>query len=142
MKVGIRRVDKDLPLPKFATKGSVGFDFVARVDTAVPPKQIVLIPANNIIEVPEGHALIIAPRSSTPQRLGLMFPHSIGILDQDYCGPEDEALIQVYNFTDQEVVVKKGDKIAQGVFVKIEKVEWEEVDSLDKPTRGGFGSTG
>lgn len=142
MKVRIRRVDKGLPLPKFATKGSVGFDFVARVDTVVPPKQIVLIPANNVIEVPEGYALIIAPRSSTPQKLGLMFPHSIGILDQDYCGPEDEALIQVYNFTGQEVWVKKGDKIAQGVFVKIEKAEWEEVDSLDKPTRGGFGSTG
>lgn len=142
MKVGIKRVDKSLPLPKLESKGAVGFDFVARTDTTVPPKQITLIPANNIIKVPEGYALIIAPRSSTPRKTGLMFPHSLGILDQDYCGPADEVLIQVYNFTSKDVVVRRGDRIAQGVFVKIEKPEWQEVNFLDKPTRGGFGSTG
>lgn len=143
MKIRIKRVDKDLPLPKHETHGSVAVDLIAREDTVIPPKQITLIPSNNIIETPPGYALILAPRSSMPKKTGLQFPHSIGIIDQDYCGPEDEVLIQVYNFTDHEVTVNRGDRIAQAMFVPIEKVEWEEVDSMDyNTTRGGVGSTG
>lgn len=141
MKVEITRIDKDLPLPKYETKGAVAFDLIAREDTNIPPKEIVLIPSNNIIKTPSGFALILAPRSSMPKKTGLSFPHSIGIIDQDYCGTDDEIKIQVYNFTDKEVIVKKGDRIAQGMFVKIDKAEWEEVDVKDKPSRGGFGST-
>lgn len=141
MKVKIIRVDKELPLPKFETSGAVAFDLVAREDTVIPPKEIVLVPSNNIIEVPVGFALILVPRSSMPKKTGLSFPHSIGIIDQDYCGPEDEVMVQVYNYTEKEVTVKRGDKIAQGMFVKVEKASWEEVDSHNKPTRGGFGST-
>lgn len=142
MKVKIKRIDKTLPLPKYETAGSVAFDLIARVDTTIPPKQIALIPSNNIIETPPGFALIIAPRSSMPKKTGLMFPHSIGIVDQDYCGEQDEVLIQVYNFTDKTVKINKGDRIAQGKFIKVEKVTWEEVDKMDQPTRGGVGSTG
>lgn len=143
MVVKIKRIDKGLPLPKFETSGAVGFDLLARVGKVVKPKEIVLIPANNIIEVPDGFALILAPRSSMPSKTGLCFPHSIGLLDQDYCGEEDEVQIQVQNLTDQEVVIKRGDRIAQGMFVKIEKADWEETDSMEhNKTRGGFGSTG
>lgn len=141
MKIKITRIDKDLPLPKFETSGAVGFDLIARTDITVPSGQIVLVPSNNIVETPEGYALVLAPRSSMPKKTGLSFPHSIGIVDQDYCGPEDEVKIQVYNFTDQDVEIKRGDKIAQGMFVKVEKADWEEVEKIDKPTRGGFGST-
>lgn len=142
MRVKIKRLDKTLPLPKFETTGAVGFDFIAAKDTKVPPKEIVLISSNNIIEVPSGYMLVVAPRSSTPKKTGLAFPHSIGIIDQDYFGSDDEIKIQVYNFTDKEVMIKKGDKIAQGVFVKIEIATWEEIDQLGKKSRGGFGSTG
>lgn len=141
MKVKIKRLDKSLPLPKHETKGAVGFDFLATKDCEISPKQIFLIPTSNIIDVPKGFALMIVPRSSTPRKVGLSFPHSIGIIDQDYSGEEDEVMIQVYNFTNKLIKIKKGDKIAQGLFVKIEKVEWEEVDSHNKKTRGGFGST-
>lgn len=142
MVVKIKRLDKSLPLPKHQTKGSVALDLISRVDIKIPPKEIGLIPSNNIIETPPGFALILAPRSSMPKKTGLNFPHSIGIIDQDFCGPEDEVLIQVYNFTNKEVLVKKGDRIAQAMFVKIEKVEWEEVENIGKKTRGGVGSTG
>lgn len=132
-----------MPLPKYETNGAVGFDFLARENVIIQPKQIALIPANNIIETPVGYALMIAPRSSMPKKVGLTFPHSIGIVDQDYCGSEDEALIQVYNFTDNPVKISKGDKIAQGIFVKVEIAQWEEVNSMShNKTRGGFGSTG
>ena len=141
MKVKICRIDKDLPLPEYHTKGAVAFDLIAREDTNVPPKEIILIPSNNIIKTPPGFALVLAPRSSMPKKTGLSFPHSIGIIDQDYCGSEDEIKIQVYNFTKKDVMIKKGDRIAQGIFIPIEKAEWKEVDLIKKPSRGGFGST-
>ena len=141
MKIKIKRIDKGLPLPKYETSGSVGFDFLAREDTLVKAKSIALIPGNVIVETPVGYMLKIALRSSTPKRKGLLSPHGVGVIDQDYCGNEDEIKIQVYNFTNQDVLVEKGEKIAQGVFVKIDKFEWEEVDEMNKKTRGGFGST-
>ena len=142
MKVKIKRIDKSLPLPIYETDGSVGFDILAREDLEIPSKEIKLIPANIIVEIPVGYMLIVASRSSTPKKKGLMPPHGFGIIDHDYCGPEDEIKIQVLNFLDSSVQIKKGEKIAQGVFVRIDKFEWEEVEEMTAETRGGFGSTG
>jgi len=104
-------------------------------------KGIAMIPSNLIIEVPEKYMLIVASRSSTPLKKGLTPPHGFGIIDHDYCGPEDEIKILVYNFTDEIVSIKRGEKIAQGVFVRIDKFEWEELDEMNRRSRGGFGST-
>lgn len=142
MKVKIQRVDKSLPLPKYETGGSVGFDFLARKDTTIPPKTIALIPGNVIVEVPANYMLLVSLRSSTPRKKGLLMPHGIGVIDHDYCGPQDEIKIQVYNFTDQPVTVLRGEKIAQGIFVHIDRFEWEEVEGIREKSRGGFGSTG
>lgn len=137
----IKRIDKTLPLPVYETNGSVGFDIIARKETEVPPKEIKLIPGNIIVEVPKGYMLMVASRSSTPRKKGLTPPHGLGIIDHDYCGNEDEIKIQVYNFTDESVIVQKGEKIAQGVFIRIDKLDWEEVDEMSDESRGGFGST-
>ena len=142
MKVNIKRIDKSLPLPVYETDGSVGFDILAREDMNVAAGGIEMIPSNLIVEVPKGYMLVVASRSSTPKKKGLLPPHGFGIIDHDYCGPEDEVRVLVYNFTDSEVVVARGEKIAQGVFVKIDKFEWEEVDEMRAESRGGFGSTG
>ncbi len=142
MKVKIKRIDKTLPLPIYETAGSVGFDIFAREDFEINPKEIVMIPSNLIIEVPVGYMLIIASRSSTPIRKGLTPPHGFGIIDHDYCGPHDEIKVMAQNFTDKVTQISKGEKIAQGVFVKIDKFEWEEVEELNNSSRGGFGSTG
>lgn len=142
MPVRIKRIDKDLPLPCYETAGAVGFDLLAREDTKIKPQEIALIPANVIVEVPKGYALILASRSSTPKKKGLKFPHSIGVIDQDYCGDGDEIKIQVMNFRQEEIVIKRGEKIAQGLFIRCEQLEWEEVSEMGNKTRGGFGSTG
>ena len=142
MNVRIKRIDPTLPLPIYETKGSVGFDLVARKGMTIAPGSIELIPSNVIVEVPEGHMLVVASRSSTPRKKGLTPPHGFGIIDHDYCGPEDEVKIQVYNFSSESVIIERGEKIAQGVFVRIDKFEWEEVDEMVRESRGGFGSTG
>lgn len=143
MKVQIHRIDKTLEFPKFETKGSFGFDFIIRETTKIAPKSLGLIPGNLIVKCPEKLALLIIPRSSMFKKTGLIFPHSIGLIDQDYCGENDEIMIQVFNFGEATVVIKRGEKIAQGLFVKTKKIEFEEISKtiLEKNSRGGFGST-
>ncbi len=145
MKVRIKRIDPELPLPKYETEGAVGFDITAREEFLVEPGKIVLIPSNLIVEVPKGYMLVVASRSSTPLKKGLTPPHGFGIIDHDYCGPEDEIKIQVYNFGAEAVKVERGEKIAQGVFVRVDRFEWTEAErseALKEGSRGGFGSTG
>ena len=141
MKVRIKRIDKDLPLPVYETAGAVGFDLLARETTEIEPKEIKLIPANVIVATPPGFALLVTSRSSTPRKKGLTQPHGLGVIDQDYCGEQDEIKIQVHNFSDKKVIVERGEKIAQGLFVRCERAEFEEIEKVENQTRGGFGST-
>ena len=141
MKVNIKRIDKSLPLPEYQTPGSVAFDVYSRIDMLIEPKTIARIPTNLIIQTPKGYMLTLVPRSSTPVKKGLSIPHGIGIIDQDYCGEKDEILLQVYNFTDQKVEVKKGERMGQATFIRVDTCEWEEVETIEKQSRGGFGST-
>jgi dUTP pyrophosphatase len=141
LQVTIKRIDTTLPLPTYATAGSVAFDLVCREETEIAPRKLGYVPGNVIVQTPPGYMLLLTMRSSTPRRKGLLVPHGVGIIDQDYCGEGDELMIQVYNFRDEAVTVQRGERIAQGVFVPVLHVEWNEVDSVGKG-RGGFGSTG
>ncbi len=142
MKVNIKRIDKSLPLPIYETKGSVGFDILMREKTNVKAKELALLPGDVIVDTPKGYMLMLASRSSTPKKKGLLTPHGIGVLDQDYCGEQDEILIQVYNFLDKDVTIEKGEKIAQGVFVRVDIAEFNEANKMNRKSRGGIGSTG
>jgi dUTP pyrophosphatase len=142
MQVPISRIDASLPLPQYHSAGAVGFDLVTRETTVIAPGQIGLVPGNVVVKVPEGYALLIVPRSSLPRKKALVCPHSIGVIDQDYHGEKDELLVQVQNISDAPVTVERGERIAQGIFVKVEQAEWSEVESHGTETRGGFGSTG
>lgn len=142
MKIKIKRTDNSIPLPEYKTPGSVAFDLSPSEDTVIPPHEIRLVPTGLVICTPTGRIFVIAARSSTPLKKGLMIANGIGIIDQDYCGPDDEIKLQLLNFTDKPVLIKKGDRIAQGLFLTLDRVEWEEVTALDGKTRGGFGSTG
>jgi dUTP diphosphatase len=139
--VAVKRIDKSLPLPTYASPGSVGFDLLCREETEIAPRKQGLIPGNVIVRTPVGYMLVITLRSSTPRRKGLLIPHGVGIIDQDYCGEGDELMVAVYNFRDEAVTVRRGERIAQGMFVPITRVRWQEVEDIGAG-RGGFGSTG
>jgi dUTP pyrophosphatase len=141
VQVAITRIDKSLPLPRYESQGATAFDFLTREKTVIAPHQIGLVPGNVIVAVPQGYALLIIPRSSLPRKKALVCPHSFGVIDQDYCGPEDEIFVQVQNVSDHPVTIERGERIAQGLFVKIDQAEWKEVEEHGKKTRGGFGST-
>ncbi len=141
MNVEIFRIDRTLSLPKYETEGSFAFDFLARETIEIMPLNFGMIPGNVIVKCPVDHALLILPRSSTPRKKSLMFPHSVGLIDHDYCGEEDEIMIQVYNFSRESVVVDRGERIAQGLFVKMAKAMFDEIGEVGEGSRGGFGST-
>ncbi len=142
MNVTIQRIDTTLPLPEYASNGAVGFDLVTRETTVIEPGAIALVPGNVIVKVPEGYALLIVPRSSLPRKKGLVCPHSVGVIDLDYHGPKDEVMVQVQNIKNEPVTVERGERIAQGLFVRVDKAQWQEVDGHGAESRGGFGSTG
>ena len=142
LSVRIHRLDPAVPLPKYETGGAAGFDLAAAADVTIAPGTIALVPTGLVIQVPPGHFLGIFARSSTPLKKGLLVANGVGVIDEDYCGPTDEVKIQVLNFTQAPVDVKRGDRIAQGLFIPVARATWqEEAGDLRDGSRGGFGST-
>ena len=141
MQIRIKRIDKSLPLPEYKTKGAAGFDLSARESQVVLPRTIAYVPLNVAIEPPEGYFVLLAARSSLHKR-GLMSANGIGIIDRDYSGNGDEYTAVLYNYTDNDVVIEKGDRLMQGVFIPHIRGIFEEVEDMKREDRGGFGTTG
>ena len=143
LSVRIRRLHPSVPLPAYQTSGAAGFDLAASEDVAIAPGAVALVPTGLVIQVPDGYFLGIFARSSTPLRRGLMVSNGVGVIDGDYCGADDEIKIQVLNVTSGPVIVKAGDRIAQGLFLPVARAAWQETeDDLRDGSRGGFGATG
>jgi len=141
-RVRIKRLNPSIPLPRYETEGSAAFDLAAAAELTVDPGTVALVPTGLVIEVPHGMFLGIFARSSTPLKRGLMVANGVGVVDHDYCGPNDEVKIAVLNFTAAPVRIAAGDRLAQGMLLPVNRVSWEEVDVVRKESRGGFGSTG
>ncbi|MDX2776601.1 hypothetical protein PV379_04525 [Streptomyces caniscabiei] len=137
MNIPIKRFDKTLPLPS-GTKGAACFDLTCREGVTIPAGKIKPVPLNIALKVPDGHALLLFSRSSTPLRKGLMMANSVGVVDPFYCGDDDENLAFLYNFTDQPVTVEAGDRIVQGMIIKTEPITWQEVESMNDDGHGGY----
>ncbi len=141
MDVPLLRLSPATPAPSYATAGAVGFDILTAEPVEIEPGAIALVPTGLVIATPPGWCLLVTLRSSTPRKFGVLQPHAIGVIDQDYCGPEDELRLQLLNFTDAPAEIPAGSRIAQGVFVRTERAGWTEHDPA-RASRGGFGSTG
>lgn len=141
MKLKIKRFDKSLPLPVHKTAGAVAVDLYSRIDVEVKSKEITYVPMNVAIKIPDNYFILLAPRSST-HKLGIQGINGVGIMDRDYCGDDDEYNFAVRNFTDSLVCIEKGTRLCQLLLIKCEKFNFQEVDIMDSPSRGGFGTTG
>ncbi len=142
MKVKVKRVDPSLPMPVYQTSGAAGFDIYSREDGVIKPGEVKLFKANLIIETPKGYALFIIARSSLALKKGLKLINGVAVVDHDYCGDEDEFGLILHNFTKKAVKVDRGERIAQGVFVKVGIADFVEVKKMKSKSRGGVGSTG
>lgn len=141
MKIEITRIHPDARLPRYETEESAGFDLSSVATVTVEPGRVALVPTGLVIKVPHRMFLGIFARSSTPVKRGLMIANGVGVIDPDYCGAADEVKIAVMNFTDDPVMVKAGDRLAQGVLLEAPRVEWVEAQPRAE-SRGGFGATG
>ena len=141
MEIKIKRFDKDLPLPEHKTTGAAAFDLTAREAVEILPGTVGYVHLNIAVETPPGHFMLLAARSSIHKR-GLIKPNGIGIIDPDFCGDDDEVRATYYNFTDKPVLIEKGERIAQAVFIPTATFKWEEVQKMNNKNRGGFGTTG
>ncbi len=142
MQMPIKLVDSTLPLPKYETTGAAAFDLYARISLTVPPFQPTIIPLNVVVKIPHGYFLMLSARSSLARKKGLMIANGIGVIDEDYCGDEDEIGLSVINFTQKPVIVEKGERLCQGILVKITLASLRQVSKMTNKSRGGFGTTG
>ena len=130
-------------LPVYATELSAGMDLRASVNEAVEidSLQRVLVPTGLYISLPEGYEAQIRPRSGLAAKHGITVLNSPGTIDADYRG---EIKVILVNLSKDKFVIEPGERIAQMVVTRHNKVEWCEVEELDETERnsGGFGSTG
>jgi len=140
--VDIKRTHPNAQIPKYYTSESAAFDFHLVEDVEIPAHGIVIVPSGLIINTPKSHALIIASRSSSPLKYGITAANGIGIIDSDYCGPTDEIRLLLHNLRDTPVKLHIGDRVAQGMIIPIQQVEFSEVEEMKNSDRGGLGSTG
>lgn len=145
MKVKIKRLPhaEGLPLPKYATAGSVGMDLLAAIyePLVIKPMERCLVPTGIAIELPEGYEAQVRPRSGLALKHGITLLNTPGTIDWDYRG---EIKVVLINLGQEDFTINRGDRIAQLVVCPVVKVEWEEVEELNQTQRsdGGFGSTG
>lgn len=138
-------ISKSGKLPCYATAGAAGFDVSALIEEkeniVLKAGERALIPTGLFISVPHGYEAQVRARSGLAIKKGIGLVNGIGTLDSDYRG---ELLIPLINWSKDDFVIKNGDRIAQVVINKYEKVEFNLVDELDKTERdqGGFGHTG
>ena len=143
-KVKVRIINESTnPLPEYATEGSAGMDLRASLDAPVTlqPLERRLIPTGVFIELPENYEAQVRPRSGLAIKHGLTCLNSPGTIDADYRG---ELKIILINLSADPHTISHGDRIAQLVVAKVDKVKWKTVKKIRTTTRGegGFGHTG
>ena len=113
----------------------------SRTTVTIKSHEVVLIPLNVALEIPNGYFVLLVNRSST-YKLGITCINGLGIGDHDYCGDNDEYMFPSLNYTDKEVTIEKGTRCCQILILPVARVDILEVDTLGNTDRGGFGTTG
>ena len=142
-KILIKRLAKDVSLPKYETNGSSGMDLAANIVKSINinPGKTAIIPTGLAVSIPNGFEIQIRPRSGLAAKMNITVLNTPGTIDADYRG---EIKVILINLSDKVFVVEKGLRIAQMVVCPIIKAHLEEVNELNNTDRGegGFGSTG
>ncbi len=137
----IKIVSKNGILPKYESHGSAGMDLRAEESYLIMPGERILVGTGIFIELPEGYEAQIRARSGLSIKHGIGLVNGVGTIDSDYRG---EIKIPLINWGKDSYNIEKGDRIAQMIIAKYERVSWEPVEELTKTTRNekGFGSSG
>ena len=137
----VKRMKEDIKLPERSTLNSAGYDFFALEDIIFNPQTITRVFTGVKCELMPNQVLIIANRSSNPTNKGLILTSGIGVVDADYYGNPDndgEIAFEFYNMLNEDVVIKKGEKLGQGIILKFDKTEDDYISNPYKTRTGGF----
>ena len=139
----IKRLSKNVPLPKYETDGSSGLDLAANIDKKIEikPGETKIIPTGLFVSIPKNFEIQIRPRSGLAAKNQISVLNTPGTIDADYRG---ELKVILINLSDKIFVVEKGLRIAQMVVCPVVRAKLKEVETLNDTKRGsgGFGSTG
>ena len=137
---GTKDIYDDIILPKRATKGSAGYDFVCPINLTIKQGEMLKIPSGIRCYIEDSYVLNIYPRSSLGFKYQMMLANTTGIIDSDYYGAKNEGhiIIALVNKGDKDIILKKGDRFVQGIFFKFYTVDEEEIETK---RIGGFGSS-
>lgn len=131
------------PLPEYATAQSAGLDVRANLDESIviEPLQRVIVPTGLFVAIPDGYEIQVRSRSGLAAKHGITVLNSPGTIDADYRG---EIKVILVNLSQEPFTIQDGERIAQLVFARYEKAQWNAVAELPESDRGagGFGSTG
>jgi dUTP pyrophosphatase len=138
----VQRLDEGLPLPAYAHPGDAGADLLTRVDATIAPGERAVLPTGVAVALPDGYAAFVHPRSGLAARVGMGLLNAPGTVDAGYRG--EVQVIVVNHDPVSPVVLARGDRIAQLVVQRVERVRFHEVTTLPGSDRGagGLGSTG
>ena len=139
----IKKLSKNIPLPKYETDGSSGMDLVANIEqnVEIKPGQSAIIPTGIALSIPKNFEIQIRPRSGLAAKNQITVFNTPGTIDEDYRG---ELKVILINHGEKVFKVEKGHRIAQMVLCPVTKAKLKEVEKLEETKRGaeGFGSTG
>ena len=137
------RLENNIQMPYYATKGSAGMDLTAGISEPMEFKSMErkLIPTGIIIELPSGYEAQVRPRSGLSIKFGMTLVNCVGTIDEDYRG---EVCVPMINLSNEIYVVQPGERIAQIIISPVHQAEITETKELSTTARsiGGFGSTG
>lgn len=141
VRVGVSREGEGISLPAYATASSSGVDLCAAEDTVILPGARLAVSTGLRLEIPEGFECQVRPRSGIALKRGVTVLNAPGTIDADYRG---EVKVILINHGEEPFSIAKGDRIAQMVLARVERLAWDEVMDLSDTSRGsgGFGSTG
>ena len=143
IKILIKRLSKEVSLPKYETSGSSGMDLSANIDTKIniEPGKTAIIPTGLALSIPKGFEIQIRPRSGLAAKQKISVLNTPGTIDSDYRG---EIKVILINLSQESFKVEKGLRIAQMVVCPVVQAQLKEVNDLNETGRGegGFGSTG
>lgn len=142
MKVAIRLLDPQMPLPSYAHEGDAGVDLRSAIDCVIEPGERALVPTGISIAIPDGYVGLVHPRSGLAIKNGISMVNTPGTIDAGYRG--EIQVILINHDLNERFVISRFDRIAQLVIQRVERASFELVEQLPESARGdgGFGSSG
>jgi dUTP pyrophosphatase len=142
VKLAIRLLDPEMPLPEYAHPGDAGFDLRSTIDCTIAPGERKIVPTGISVAIPDGYVGLVHPRSGLAAKHGISMVNTPGTIDAGYRG--ELQVILINHDLVESFLISRFDRIAQLVVQKVERVDFEVLDELPSTTRGsdGFGSSG